>query len=205
MQFVLGSPDSGCLPITAPMLVCPNRQATPIIGYNVIETIIKSNDGIVDDLRHALPLKSVQSVQSFVNLVCEDDVKEIGDVKMGRNNIVIVKNSRQIISCRVRVGSVTNKFNALFIPNPEMPWAEDLCIPETVVIVSEGNSSKVSIPVFNTSNWDLVLGKRVLLGHIELVQSVVNLPAREDLGKWSDTVSASCKISQQKEVGSDGA
>lgn len=51
-----------CLPIVLSMLGCSNSQTTPVIGCNVIENIIKSNDvNIVDNLRHALPFNSAKS------------------------------------------------------------------------------------------------------------------------------------------------
>ena len=60
----------------------------------------------------------------------------------------------------------------LFEPDETQPWPTGLVIPENLITVKQGKSSQIELEVLNTTSHNIVLPKRIVLGLVQLVQSV---------------------------------
>ena len=70
----------------------------------------------------------------------------------------------------------------LFEPDQGMPWPANLEVVEQLLTLPRGSPHRLNITVRNPSKHDVVLGRRTLLGHLQLMQSVTPLEVvRKDL------------------------
>ena len=76
-------------------------------------------------------------------------------------------------------GPTESRIPVLFEPDVESPWPSGLEVPETLVTLRGGTSSRIRIQVKNTTDRDITLKKRAMLGKLELVKSVTPLEVRK--------------------------
>ena len=121
------SPGSQCLEV--PFLVTKTVEVDiPIIGYNVIKHIGQSTGDInlTNYLQYALP-KSKSSLAGNIASILINEQEIIGSVKLGKQNVVIPKNSTVFVKCVVHSGAIDDKKQpANFVPKLENQWEEGL-------------------------------------------------------------------------------
>ena len=119
-------------------------------------------------------MKNLQQdrAEKLVQLIQTNDPEEVCSVKSGRQDIVIPKQSSVGLQCRTRAGPLDCKIVGLFEPDVERQWPEGLQVEESVVSLTPGTCCPVIVRVTNTTSRDVVLRRRSLLGHIQLVHSV---------------------------------
>ena len=168
MRFPQDSP-----PITFPALVTRNQLQQPILGYNVIEMVVQHSGNDASRLLGGA-MKNLQqrSADQLVQLIQTNDPEEVCRVRSGRKDIVIPQQSSIGVRCRTRAGPLDDKITGLFQPDVEQQWPEGLQVEESVVSLIPGTYCPVIIRVRNTTNRDIVLRRRSLLGQIQLVHSI---------------------------------
>ncbi|PIK48803.1 hypothetical protein BSL78_14341 [Apostichopus japonicus] len=156
-----------------PFLVTPDNLSEPILGFNVIEEIINSTATNTQDAMETIfsQLKSNQ-VTKLIALIRNNDPEYVCPIKVGKQNVVVPKGQSINVRCQVHAGPIQKQMVTVFDPEPEGHWPQGLSVPEAVVRVSRGSSCKVSIPVTNSTDKDLVLPRRTSLGHLQLVRCV---------------------------------
>ena len=76
------------------------------------------------------------------------------------------------MKCRANTGPVEKTTPVIFEPSTEQSWPGGLEISEELLTIPYGSSCRVQINVSNTSDHDITLNKRTVLGTLQLVKSV---------------------------------
>ena len=187
VQFQLSSDTESSSSLTVPFLIARDELETPIIGYNVIEEVVKDREtegssSIVDIMNTALKGVALENVTALVDLVQNASIEDMGVLKNGKRNLTVPRGQAVTVPCRINCGSLEERTPMLFEPDPGMPWPADLEVVEQLPTLPRGSPHRVNITVRNPSKHDVVLGRRTLLGHLQLVQSVTPLEVvRKDL------------------------
>jgi hypothetical protein len=90
------------------------------------------------------------------------------------------------ISCRANTGPIRRNSPALFEPDEQTHMPIGLTVQEALTKVKQGKSSLIDIPVTNTTQHDIVLPGRLVLGNLQLVRSLTPLEVKlkkEELGE----------------------
>lgn len=185
VTFKLASPAERVKELVIPMLVLKGQQLPkPIIGFNVIEQVMKQKD--TDNLNKATNRQLYQTVVSafpnlkrskvytFINLVTADDFGEY-TVSTAKGSVNIPRHTIMQIQCKIKMPHVRQDSVLLFEPcvNPQYP--EGLELFDTLLEVKKGGRPSVTLSVQNETDHDIILGGRVELGIVQPVTSV--LPA----------------------------
>ena len=122
--------------------------------------------------------------------------------KVKKKDVVVAKNETMVVSCSVSTGPTQSRLPVLFEPDVESPWPSGHEVPETLVTLRGGTSSRITIHVKNTTDHDITLKKRTMLGKLELVQSVTPLEVRkrENKERSADCIRLAKKSSEGEEV-----
>ena len=147
----------------------------PIIGFNVIEEIVKTPSSHRLNEREDL---LVNSLSSSLKDVKEDNITaliEFSSVKVTKKDVVIPKCGAATVTCRANTRPTERKLPVLFEPSAEPAWPLGIEVPETLVTIAGGASSRINIRVKNNTEHDITLKKRTMLGKLQLVKSVTPL------------------------------
>ena len=110
----------------------------PIVGFNVIEEIIKQSvdcasagvgELVVDALRSSLTGVEKEKVEALVNLIRTEFAQELCSIKSRKQDASIPKGQSVIVSCHAAIGPV-GKVPVLFELDPESSYPSDLELPE---------------------------------------------------------------------------
>ena len=179
-------------------LVSKDALDHPIVVYNVIEEIVKNpvsdspnnhEETLVNVLSASLPSAKQENVKALIGLIRTNISSELCRVKVTKKDVVVPKNETIVVSCSVSTGPTESRLPVLFEPVVELPWPTGLEVPETLVTLRGGTSSSIRIQVKNTTDHDITLKKRTMLGKLELVKSVTPLEVRK---KENEERSADC-------------
>eukprot|EP00795_Rhopilema_esculentum_P016100 gene16100-biopygen5442 len=164
--------------VEVPMLVTEFELEQPIIGYNVIEELIKSQQQVPDEtnLISLLSASFFQTSQSdlnaFVSFVDSKSTPIFSTVRTGKKSIIVPKGSTVKISCRSKVGLISRPTPMLFEPDNELSFPSGLEVHESLLTLKRENCDKVGIYVINTSAHDITLKGRTEMGFLQPVRSV---------------------------------
>ena len=170
--------------IHVPFLVSAQPLDLPIVGYNVIEEIVKTSGSTSDEdyleqaFMSSFPFESPTQASALVNFIQTNTQSELCTLKTGKNKVLIPKRGTMKVPCRANTGEIKTRTPVLFEPDLGMSWPSGLEVGETLVQLKQGKSSKINIEVSNTSDHDLVLNGRTLLGSLHLVKSVTPLEVK---------------------------
>ena len=165
--------------IVVPFLITNDNIEYPILVYNVIEELIKPMDKSGKQSVH-LTAAAHASFQDFseevllklVELIHATNSDKLCVVKSTKRDMVIPANRTVQVNCRANIGPVAEKTPVLFEPDELASWPDGLTVHETLTTVKQGSTSQVKIDVVNTTNHDIVLRNRTVLGRLQLVQSI---------------------------------
>ncbi|TWW57317.1 Retrovirus-related Pol polyprotein from transposon 297 [Takifugu flavidus] len=169
LTFELGSNRGPRPELHVPVLVSnePGVAEPPIIGYNVIELIVKNGMEQHPEVTPAV-------VSDAFSIDCK------------KTNMLI-----QLVQSHDKHDKEGVVKEVLFEPDEIQKWPEGLTIPETVICLSKGNWSKVAIPVTNDSNYNIILTPRTILGHVQQVKSIYQADVRPACTNENTTDTAS--------------
>ncbi len=150
---------------------------SPIIGYNVIELFVKDNKP-----EQVLPAatKSFKNtdINALINFIRSDPSESLCAVRTSKRNVVISEGQSVNVACRANTGPVERNSPVLLELDEQAQWPSGLAIHETLTTIKQGKSSIIDVPVTNTTDHDIVLPKRLLLGRLQLVRSVSPLEVK---------------------------
>ena len=162
--------------VCVPILVARNSLEHPIIGYNVIEGVIKHQDDITSVTEHTLafmkssfPTVKQENISALVQFVKSTTDSDICSVRTTKHDVVIPSGETVNIACRANTrSSRSGKRPVLFEPSPEQSWSTGLDIPENLTSITGGSSSRVNIQVKNVTDYKIVLPGRTALGQLSV-------------------------------------
>jgi len=163
--------------ISIPFLVSTLSLDMPIIGYNVIEEIVKRSPGNIEKtlmsaLSASFNKKISPNIPKLVNFLQSTKKQELCDLRTIKKDVVIPKSSFVTVTCRANTSYIDERTPAYFEPDPLRSWPSGLEINETLVTLQPGNSSRIDIEVYNDTQHDITLKGRTILGQLQLVTSV---------------------------------
>ena len=190
VQFQLTSGAGSSTPLTVPLLVARDDLEYPIIGYNVIEEVIKSPDemggesteSLRETMSSAFSEVKQESVTALFDLVQSAGVERLCVLRSGKDNLTVSRGQTVAVACRVDCGPLEERTPVLFESAQESAWPAELELSEQLLSLPRGLPRKVNIEVHNPTRHDIILGRRTPLGSLHLVQSITPLEVqRKDL------------------------
>ena len=175
LNFQVGESNS-VLPV--PFLIAHEIVELPLVGYNVIEHLIKSNELECDGISSSfisMGVSQAPALIEFINSVTRD---ELCPVKTRKSDVILPREQSVKISCRVNTGPLGKSTPVLFEADEHGQWPSGVEVADTLLMVKGGKSSRVDIEVRNTTRHDIKLRGRTVLGRLQLVQSVVPADVR---------------------------
>ena len=184
MDFQLSGDVEQSEPLKVPILIgSQDNQEYPIIGFNVIEEVIKRKGNsdtpsvltrVVSD---SFPSVVGNREQALVNfLQTKEQEADTGVLRVGRHDVYLAPGETVRIKCPVNFGPLEEDLPVVFEPKEEETWPEGLEVRECLSRIQAGSSSRIFVPVHNQTQRGITLRKRTELGTIQLVQSVTPLP-----------------------------
>jgi hypothetical protein len=163
--------------ITVPFLVTNEDLNCPIIGYNVIELFVKDNgpETALSAVAESFDNASNAEASALVNFMNSDLSESLCAVRTSKKKVIIPSGQTMNISCRANTGPIRRNSPALFEPDEQTHMPIGPTVQEAVTTVEQGKSSLIDIPVTNTTQHDIVLSGRLVLGNLQLVRSVTPL------------------------------
>ena len=172
--------------LEVPMLVTEFSLDQPMIGYNVIEEMVKNNNAPDEQnllllLSASFPGTSSSNLNAFVNFIQTEPVDEICVVKNGKRNINVPSGHTVKVPCGVNTGLIDEKTPVMFEPDVESGFPPGLEVLESLLTLKNGNCSRINLQIVNKGNHDIILKNRSLLGSLHQIRSVtpVDLKFRE--------------------------
>ena len=154
---LLHSPESS---VEVPMLVTNYPLDSPIIGYNVIEELLKPkrSDTNVASLPSSFPEMSQPNLQNLVNLIKTETTSfDLSSVKSGKKFINIPGGQTINVPCRFNTGALSRKTPVLFEPDEGDGLPSDLQVHEALLTLPGGNCTKIDLQVTNLMSCNIVL------------------------------------------------
>ena len=161
--------------LKVPFLVTEQCLDSLLIGFNVIEEIIKGSNGdaaLSKVITASFTDLDSQTASVFVKFIESLNQGELCCIKTTKRDTTIPPKQSLQVNCRANTGLVGRPTPVLFEPDETNPWPDGLEISETLLTVKKGKSSQVDIGITNNTNHEIVLRGRTSLGRLQLVQSV---------------------------------
>ena len=158
--------------ITVPFLVTNEKIDSPILGYNVIEELVKHDDNSVEAIYSSFPGNGKDKLDALVNFIQSSNSESICGIRTGKKDMIIPKNKTVYVTCRANTGPVEQTTPVLFEPDELNRWPHGLEISETLTNIKKGTVSKVKISVNNSTDHDIILKNHTTLGRLQPVKSV---------------------------------
>ena len=161
---------------TVPFIVTSNDIAKPIIGFNIIEHLVKeSSSDSFNPISNIFPNMKENKTELITNLIQENskisDV--IGTVKSAEN-IKITPNSFSFVKCKYK-SNVIGRKTIPVIFQPTFDLSLELTLTENLVTLNPSKSRLIKIPVFNPTAKDIFIRSGSLMGNLERVATAIPL------------------------------
>ena len=165
------------------MLVTKENLDQPIIGFKVIEEVIKNCDPLQpealvekevlsDSFAARFQNVKVNKIDILIDLIHNKELDELCTVKTVKRDIVIPKNQSVKMKCCVNTGPLSKRILVLFQPDEKELWPECFELNETLLRLKRSSSSQSGIEVSNTTVHNIRLRNRTVLGSLQVVRSV---------------------------------
>ena len=184
--------DLGGCGFPVPFVVTGGLMSQPIIGFNVMEHVVRSGnpDTLVSSLHHAMKV-SVGAINVMVNLISQnfEDSDCLGVLK-GTKNVVIPPKTVRRIKCRVK-GDVRGADMSVICSAPLIgEWDEELEVTQSLGELVRGRTPNINIEIRNNASKAKEIFANMVVGEISAVNAVipvnVNQMAAVDVESGSD-------------------
>ena len=167
--------------LRVPFLVTNGTLTDPIIGNNVIETIIETFPN-ADVLSKLLPGVHPDRIKKIINAIKETAAAtDVCSVSMLKKDVIIPAGEVVKLSCKADAGYFEKRTPLLFEPDERQAWPKGLEVDEAIVSVPVGVTTKVSVAVVNSTKHDIKLQFRAsydsrvsytVTGNIQTIQGM---------------------------------
>ena len=191
--------------LLVPFLVTKSMLTRPILGYNVIEEIVrreskidfvKPNKTVDSELISTNLLEVLSSIftgngpEDIENLIeclaIQDEF--ISTVKSPKKTVTIPAKQKYVINCRTNAYTVEAKTPVLFEPEESDTLPPGLELSQMLLQIPRGASKRIKLEIENTTHHAITLQGRTILGRVELTTSITPLAVKlkSDTGKTKD-------------------
>ena len=169
--------------IEVPFLVTVTSLSSPIIGYNVIKAVAGNMEKEEESTVKFFKGVSDVAVSEVMALLADPEADHLADVKMVKTGNVIKKNSSATVSVKINNVNVEKRTPVMFESSVEtlMLFDEDLVIGEQLVVLKKGVNKRIKLSVVNTTDRDIEIPGRLVLGDINLVSAITPMPVKMKL------------------------
>jgi len=161
--------------LEVPFIVTKIELEQPIVGYNVVEEIIKEfpDENIICNLFPNMVKK--ENASQLINAI-QTRPSEIALVSTPNKEITLAAGETLNIKCRANAGVFEKAVPMIFEPDEQQLWPNGISINEVLVTVSAGVTSRVRIPIQNETEHTIILPKKMLIGRLTSIISVIPVP-----------------------------
>ena len=144
-----------------PLLVARDDFEYPIIGYNVIDEVIKSpgQTFLGEIMSSAFSEMKQESVTALVDLVQKAGIERLKVLRRGKNNLTVPRRQTVAVACRVDCSLLVERTPVLFEPAQKSAWPAALELSEQILSLPRGLPRKVHIEVYNSTRHGIILGR----------------------------------------------
>ena len=169
--------------IRVPFLVTKENIEQPIIGFNVIELMVKNTEGnegdvLLERMSRRFKVSKSGDLQALISLIRTTNSDELCLVKSTKKPHTVPAGETVHLPCRANTGPIHRKTPVIFEPDELATWPSGLAVHESLTTVKEGDATIFSVPVTNNTNLDITLPGRVVLWRLHLVRSVTPVEVR---------------------------
>ena len=162
--------NSTQLELVAPFLVTSENLDCPILGYNVIEELVRNDQNPIPTVYESFPEKDKVKLDALVNFIQSTSSGHICSPKTGRKEVVIPKNHTVNVDCRANTAPVKKLTPVPFVPETFAEWFDGLEVSESLLNIKPGKTSRLKVAVYNGTDHDIVLKNRTMLGCLQAVK-----------------------------------
>ena len=169
--------------LRVPFLVTAEKISEPIIGFNVIQEIACNPhqygldfEDLVKILAQSMP--TAKDVPAVIDLLNDRSIVDLCQVKTTTRGITIPPRKNLIIKCYANTGHVDCRQPVMFEPDPEGCWPEGLEVSESILSIPRGSSCHINIPVANTSDYEIYVHPKTIIGSLQLISSITPLDGK---------------------------
>jgi hypothetical protein len=197
MEFEMTTDGCDTLQLQVPMLVTAGPLSEPIIGYNVIREAVlhptrsPSQLASLKTVFSDHPPNLVKAALALIRKESAADLDTLGTVKLGKEAQVIPKGETTLVPCRTHVRANAETTVLLEPAVLGTQWPEGLQVMEQLCHVSAGSSCRLMIPITNTTNRDIRIEGKSIIGHLHRIQAVVPGKILADVSKESSSPASS--------------
>lgn len=196
------SSQYGSVSLYVPMLVSQQSVSSPLLGFNVIQEIIRGNGdqsdstSLVDLLSETLKVQkcNVESLISVVHTKSTENLPEHLVLKVGKKGLTVHSKQICLIKCHIR--AFPGGGEMLFEPTVKCSFPEGLELLPAVVDVPPGASRMVKIPVQNLTEHNIFLLPKTVLGFIEEITECHPVDMCHSMGNVEQADRVSCYTAQ---------
>ena len=163
--------------LAVPFLVTKESLLHPLIGYNVIEMIAKSDvksDGSSEfkDFQKGFTGITDEKMNALINFLKTEEPGELARVTTYKSGSLIRAGASISIPCRVENCQVEKRTPVIFEPTVDLSLDDALQIHESILTLKKGPTPRVFITVTNHTSRDIKIPGKTWLGDIHLVRSM---------------------------------
>ena len=169
--------------VKVPFLLTKENIEQPIIGFNVIELMVRNTEGKEDNallgrMSRSFRMSECGDVQALISLIRTTNSDELCQVKSSKKPHIVPAGETVRVPCRANTGPIRQMTPVIFEPDELATWPSGLAVHESLTTVKEGDATILPIAVTNNTNHDIIVPGRVVLGRLHLVRSVTPVDVR---------------------------
>lgn len=207
VTFRLASEGAPETEIVVPTLVMKDASlARPIIGSNVIGVIVNTElkqsnptdkHQLIQTVVAAFPGSETSGIQACVEQVSTEQTYE-HIVKTTKEKLNVPRHTSVKVECRVQTSPFQKDTDLIFEPDVNPQWAEGLEFCDTLVTLRRGAKPFITVNVQNSTDHDIVLTGRTVIGTVQPVQAIYPASVFEQLRPISSAAVSNVDVEKDK-------
>ena len=161
---------------TVPFIVTNCSISNPIIGFNIIEHLVKENiNKNFNPILKLFPNLNDTKVELVTNLIEENSkVSDIIGTVKNSENVKLAPNSFSFVKCKFKNYVFENRsLPVIFQPNLDL--STDFVTTENLVRINPSKSKTIKIPIYNPTSKEIFIRSNSLIGSLERVAAAIPL------------------------------
>ena len=144
----------------------------------VRNTESKEDDVLLGSMSRSFKTSQFGDTQALISLFRTTNSEELCLVKSTKKPHIVPSGKTVHLPCWANTGPIHRKTSVIFEPDELATWPSGLAVHESLTTVKEGDATILSVTVTNSTNHDITLPGRVVLGRLHLVRSMTPVEVR---------------------------
>ena len=167
--------------LDVPFLVTAGELSNPIIGYNVIKAVAQMDENELAPSENCFFRGlSNGAVSEVMALLADPESEHLSHAKTMKTSQVVRKKSSSVVTLKIDSVTLDQRTPVFFEPSLEsmMLFDDNLVLGEQLVMLKKGVNQKIKVSVINTTDRDIEIPARMVLGDINLVSSITPMAVK---------------------------